>query len=256
MIKQSDIIADMHTHTIFSEHAYSTIKENIEIAKERNIKYLAITDHYYNEGTDIHKKNETTRIMYMEENINPYEKDIQIIQSAEFNLNQSIYNKNKMQTLKWKPIGLHSWFVDIPNTDLDTLYHLFKNSIPFCNCFVHIERELHKVENGKYKVNPYGKGLCSNIELFLEAICIIAKENNIYLELNENSILLDECGGVERIKYWLEYAKRHGNYISLGSDAHYCKRVGDFTNSIKLLNEIKFPQERILNCNEELLLNL
>ena len=57
MIKQSDIITDMHTHTTFSLHAYSTIKENLEVAKQRNLKYLCISDHYYHNCDDIVQKN-------------------------------------------------------------------------------------------------------------------------------------------------------------------------------------------------------
>ena len=39
------IIADMHTHTVASTHAYSTIKEMAEAARDAGLEYLAITDH-------------------------------------------------------------------------------------------------------------------------------------------------------------------------------------------------------------------
>ena len=38
-------IADLHTHTLASAHAYSTILENAFYAKEKGILYLAVTDH-------------------------------------------------------------------------------------------------------------------------------------------------------------------------------------------------------------------
>ncbi|MGL5328324.1 MAG: PHP domain-containing protein, partial [Peptostreptococcaceae bacterium] len=38
-------ILDLHTHTIESGHAFSTIKENIEFAVKHGIKYLGISDH-------------------------------------------------------------------------------------------------------------------------------------------------------------------------------------------------------------------
>jgi len=40
--------ADMHTHTIASGHAYSTIKEMAEAAQEKGIKLLGITEHSKN----------------------------------------------------------------------------------------------------------------------------------------------------------------------------------------------------------------
>ena len=39
------IIADTHTHTIMSGHAHSTVMENIKVAKEKGLKFIAITDH-------------------------------------------------------------------------------------------------------------------------------------------------------------------------------------------------------------------
>jgi len=39
------IKADLHTHTIASGHAYSTLLENIEYGKKRGIETIAITEH-------------------------------------------------------------------------------------------------------------------------------------------------------------------------------------------------------------------
>ena len=39
------IIADLHTHTIASGHAYSTLKENIEQAALIVLPYLGISEH-------------------------------------------------------------------------------------------------------------------------------------------------------------------------------------------------------------------
>lgn len=36
---------DLHTHTIISGHAYSTLKENIEAARARGLEAFAVTDH-------------------------------------------------------------------------------------------------------------------------------------------------------------------------------------------------------------------
>ena len=38
-------IADLHTHTLVSQHAYSTLYENIQAAREAGFYALAITDH-------------------------------------------------------------------------------------------------------------------------------------------------------------------------------------------------------------------
>lgn len=40
-----NILMDMHTHTTASGHGYSTLKENIEAAKERGLKALGLSEH-------------------------------------------------------------------------------------------------------------------------------------------------------------------------------------------------------------------
>ena len=39
------IIADLHTHTIVSQHAFSTVDEIINAAKDKGFLAVAITDH-------------------------------------------------------------------------------------------------------------------------------------------------------------------------------------------------------------------
>ena len=37
---------DVHTHTLYSRHAYSTILENVHAAKEAGLELLGSTDHF------------------------------------------------------------------------------------------------------------------------------------------------------------------------------------------------------------------
>ena len=46
--KEIEFVADMHTHTVASTHAYSTITENAAWASKHGIKYLGMTDHGIN----------------------------------------------------------------------------------------------------------------------------------------------------------------------------------------------------------------
>ena len=45
MIAVSDLLLDIHTHTIASGHAYGTIREMAESAGKRNLKLLGISEH-------------------------------------------------------------------------------------------------------------------------------------------------------------------------------------------------------------------
>lgn len=245
VLKSSDILADMHTHSLFSKHAYSTIYENMTVAKSKGLKYMAVTDHYFGNSDELEKKNEINRIKYIEERVNnPAYDDVKVIGSAEFNLNQKVYTFEKLRDLKWKPIGLHNWFVDTAHLTLLQVYNLFVKAYEDgFNAFVHIERELHKVNSGIDSDEE-------RMEL-LSKLVNFAYDHDIWLEVNESSIITDECGGANRLYNWLRMAKDKGNKIYLGSDAHYCKEVGGFDNVLKLLNVVQYPKELILNCNEE-----
>lgn len=39
------IIADLHTHTVASTHAYSTLQEMVTAASEMGLSAIAVTDH-------------------------------------------------------------------------------------------------------------------------------------------------------------------------------------------------------------------
>lgn len=249
MIEQRDIIADMHIHTISSLHGYSTLKECIDAAAEKGLKYIAITDHYYNDGTELNRKNEVNRIAFLETRASNTKRNIKVIGGAEFNIAQDITNWEKLKKLRWKLIGVHGWFLNREMTTLDDLYGLFEDVAGKFTSFAHIERELHKIDHCKY-----GDVLTDELKLFFEKMVLLAKRSDTVLELNESSLVTNEAGAYERIMFWLSLAKDNGNIISLGTDSHYCEEIGEFGNSINILNKLGFPKEFILNCNEELLL--
>ncbi len=244
MISQSDIIADLHTHTIFSKHAYSTVQENITAARNMNLKYLAITDHVYNDGTKLEIKNESTRFKYFEKEINSNfdEHKIYIFGGAEFNIAQRLDHWNKLKKLTWRPIGLHGFNLDIKEVTLEQLYKGFESAAKLHNAFAHIERELHKIDNRRY-----GLELDTDLKSFFSEIVTLAKQHNVFLEVNESSLRNDEADYIQKVKFWLQLAKAKNCYIYLGSDAHYSSRVGKFPLSIDLINDLDYPKNLILN---------
>ncbi len=210
------------------------------------LNFLAITDHFYQDGTPLNRKNEVNRIRYLEGAINGFDEDFYIISSAEFNIGQKINCWNRLKNLKWRPIGLHSWFVERETMTLTNLFDLFEEASARHNAFVHIEREIHELDNKKH-----GANLDDEVKNFFKLMVALAKEKDIWLEVNESS-LVRHCGGdVERLKYWIRLAKENRNKIYLGTDAHFAGRVGNFNLSLQLLNEVEYPRDLILNCDYE-----
>lgn len=256
MIKREDILADLHTHTTFSGHAYSTIKENIdELNKFGHYKYIAVTDHFYEGVNTLDKKNINCRLNYCKDRFNRFDIGISVINGCEFNIGQYTDEMKYLKDLDWKLIGLHNWFFDITKRNLkdvedEVMFSLTLPNFRF-SALAHIEREIHKVNNGKY-----GAELTEEVKKFLNNIVYFCKENNIYMEVNESSIVYNEGGAVDRLVYWLKKAKGNKNIISLGTDAHSCYEVGRFDNVLQLLNEIEYPKELIVNCDKDMLMNL
>lgn len=242
-----NIMADLHTHTIASVHAYSTVKENVDAAKSRGLKYLAVTDHFFNDGTDINKKNEIARIIHL--NTTVYGSGIRVIPGLEANLGQPL--PEKVKAAPWRPVGFHGWFVDREGATIDDVYDYFVESHERgdCTAFAHIERELHKIGKGKY----LDDGMNADLLCLMESLVKYANNNIIPLELNESSLRSNEGDGVERVKFWLGQARELEAVIYLGTDAHYCDRVGEFTYAAELLKEVNYPEELIVNCNQEIL---
>lgn len=246
MTKYGKILADLHTHTIFSGHAFSTIEENIAAAHRAGLRYLAITDHYYCDGSALDKKNEITRLRYLERDINPTDCGVYVIGGGEFNLGQTPYNPEKIAQLMWKPIGLHSFFMDIPSVTLEQLYQMYVDAASDYSSFAHIERGFHKLEGRRFGVE-----LCPEVKDTLEKLVVLAKDKGVLLEVNEASILRKSGGVYERMKYWLGIARENGNQIYLGTDAHYSSKIGHFENTLELLGELDYPPELILNLDED-----
>lgn len=251
MLNDYEILVDLHTHTLYSEHAYSTVKENIDCAKANRLIGLAVTDHYYQRDDFLFKKNELVRMFFASKNVSS--KDFFVISGGEFNLGQKLaadVNVEKLyKNVKWRLAGLHTWFVDVPNLKIEDVPVLFAEMLTNKEyvrptAFAHIERELYKCINADDE---------KKMRDTLYDIVDIAVDNDIFLEINESSLITDECDGVERMKCWLERAKERNAKYSLGSDAHYCESVGRFDNVVNLVNEMGISKSAILNLDKYLL---
>ena len=74
-------LIDLHTHTIVSGHAYSTIKENVEAASKAGLKYIGLSEHAPNMPASPHA--------YYFQNVHVIPKEIdgvRVIQGIEANI--------------------------------------------------------------------------------------------------------------------------------------------------------------------------
>lgn len=249
------ILADLHTHTTFSQHALSTLSENVEAARRQH-QYLAVTDHLFYLDDKILRLNEISRITsQLNSWIHKYESLSHVIPGVEANLNHTLCQNNveKINSkVKWRLVGCHSWYLDSSNYTISELPDLFEKtftekSLVTPTAFAHIERGLSQFQYGE-DIAKVKEALCNIVEL--------AVKKEVFLEINNHS--LDDQQNIELMKFWVNYAKTFSNAkFCFGTDAHISLAVGDFTNTCEFLDTIGGLNScYIINSDEKALKDL
>nr|WP_268991766.1 phosphatase [Limnobaculum eriocheiris] len=226
------MLMDLHTHTVASGHAYSTLKENLEQARERGLQVMGISDHACVPPA--------TAIPYYLRNFKvftPYMLGIRVLKGVEANIVD--YQGN----------------IDVEEQDLARLDYVIaslhqQNLVPgsrnqntqaLCGAIRHPAVNIIGHPNdGVYPVD------------FTEVVPL-AKQYRVALELNNATLRAN--AGRERPKAlaieMLELCKQHQASIIVGSDSHIYYDVGEFSEAEKLLREVHFPEALVINYQIE-----
>lgn len=219
---------DVHTHTITSGHAYSTIREMMKAASKKGLKLLGITEHARGiPGTcsDIYFENlkVVQREMY----------GVELMLGAEINIldyEGSLSLEDKLiDKLDVRIAGIHNYCY-IPGT-------IEQNT----------NAVLQVIKNPKIDIISHpDDGSCP---LDYDAIVQASKKYNTLLELNNNSInpINHRKNARENNINMLKLCKKYNSQIIISSDAHVDTDVSRFDFAYKLLNEVDFPEKLIIN---------
>lgn len=226
-------IVDMHTHTVASGHAYSTLHENIQFAKKHGIKILGLSDH----GPNMPGGPE----LYFFNNLKVIPKEIEgikILKGMEANILDTEGSIDKLD-----PRALPG--LDYLIASLHTI--CFKPSTKEENT----KAILNAMEIEKVKI--IGHPDDSRYPLDYKAIVKKAKEKNILLEVNNSSLSLNTFrqGAKENIKTYLDFCKKYDVRIIMGTDSHICYDIGVFKNAEKAIEDANFPKELVINYWED-----
>lgn len=227
---------DVHTHTIASGHAYSTLIENAKAASEKGIKVLGTTEHgitmpnsphiwYFHNYKVLPREMFGVTMLYgTEANIIDYEG----------NLDMEDYTLERMDIV----IGsIHDEVYKIGNVEENT------------KAFINV------IKSGK--VDIIGHLGNPQIPVDFEKVVKCAKENDVLIEINNSSFTTSRVGSIGNCTEIATLCKKIGTKLIINSDAHFCTLIGEFTEAIKMLESIDFPEELIINKDtEELLLRL
>ncbi len=221
---------DVHTHTIASGHAFSTIQEMAQAAADKGLKLLGITEHspgIPGSCAPIYFRNLyiVPRNMY----------GIELMLGAEINILDTEgnldFDEHYLNMLDIRIAGIHS-LCYTPGTPEENTQGMI-NAI--ANPYIHI-------------ISHPGDGTA---KLLFEPIVQAAKEHHTLLEIN-NSSLRPSRHKVEARPNNLEILRLCKQYevpVILGSDAHISFDIATYDFALELVNEAEFPEELIINTD-------
>lgn len=223
-------LLDAHTHTLASGHAYNTMMEMAHAAKRQGLELLGITDHapaMPGSCQKIHFDNYRIidRTAYA----------VPILLGAELNILDE------------------EGSVDLPDDTLSKMDYNIASLHPPCISFMSKSDAtkciLRCIENPH--IHIIGHPDDGRFPLDYEEIVKAAKIYHTLLEVNNSSLLPTSYRPRARENYieMLRYCQRYEVSVILNSDAHVDTSVGRHDASLKLLQEIGFPEELIVNTS-------
>lgn len=222
-----NICADMHTHTVASTHAYSTITENAAYAKEIGLKAIAMTDHAPTMWDSPHIWH-FNNMRILPRKIH----DVTVIRGAEVNIvdtkGKIDLNAHALSYCEWVIASMHGPCIKSGTIEENTEAYINVAENPDVDCIGHCT------------TNEY----VFDYETALKAF----KANNKVVEINESSISQRE-GALDNARKVLEICKDLKMNIVLNSDGHFWSKIGYLPTAKQLVKEIDYPEELILNAD-------
>lgn len=248
------ISCDVHTHSLYSRHAYSTVEENIRVAAERGFELLGITDHF-------------SSMLF----------DQQTLKNFQFFMNTAIWPNT------WHGVKLlHGAEIDIVDLNGNLFAHnitvnqgingdklnhprilgdLILSTCDYAIASIHSKQWASEATPAQITQmyvnaldNPHililGHLGRSGLNFDIPALVRECKDRNKLIEMNEATY--DEGNretAIQRCRKIAETCAELGCKISFGSDAHIATRIADAHSVINMLEEIQFPEE-LMACRD------
>jgi len=225
---------DLHMHTVASTHAYSTLSDYIAQAKSKGIKLFAITDH----GPDMVDAPHHWHFINMR--IWPRIVDgVGILRGIEANIKTTPGEIDCTGPMLTSLDLIIAGFHEPVFPPQDEAAHTEAMIATMASGTVHI---ISHPGNPKYPVN-------------IPAIAAAAAKYHVALEINNSSFVHSRKGSEANCRAVAAAVRDAGGWVALGSDSHTAFTLGDFGECRKILDEVHFPEDRILNVSPRRLLD-
>ena len=225
-------VLDSHAHTIASGHAYNTIYEMAQTAAEKGLELLALTEHAMAMPGTCHE------FYFLNLKVLPRQMfGIEVLFGTEANIMDFDGKLDMKQALLEQMdvvvASLHTPCIR-PGTQVEnTRAYLKAMENPAVNIIGH-------PDDGRYPVD-------------YEELVAAAKEHHVLLELNNSSLSAKGArkDPVPNDRKMLELCRTYKTPIIVNSDCHCAADVGGHGYADKLLEEMDFPEELVVNRSVE-----
>ncbi|RLM09361.1 phosphatase [Gibbsiella quercinecans] len=225
---------DLHMHTVASTHAYSTLHDYIAEAKRKGIVLFAITDH----GPDMADAPHYWHFMNMR--VWPRLVDgVGILRGIEANI------KNLEGDIDCTGPMLNELDLIIAGFHEPVLAPQDKAANTQAMIATMAQGNVHIIShpgNPRYPID-------------IAEVAAAAAKYNVALELNNSSFTHSRKGSGPNCRAIAAAVRDAGGWLSLGSDSHIAFSLGNFAECERVIDEVGFPQARILNVSPRRLLN-
>lgn len=242
-------IGDYHIHTIFSGDGKSELKEILEVAREKQLKEIAITDHGPSHFFYGIKKENIIKLHHMIADIQPKYPEINIIQGIEANIHMDgslDIDPDIAPYIKWVNAGYHfgssfkkDWKMHLVNYANKFLSWLIP-SLTATAIKINTRAILAAINNNRIDmlVHPGDKG-----PVDIRKIAEAAVDKDIILEINASHKNLS----VQQILDIKDLPLR----FSICSDAHVPHKVGLLEEGISRALEAGLDTSRLFNMEDK-----
>lgn len=227
-----NLIADLHTHTLVSNHALNSITEMARRAKELGLFALAITDHAPEMPDAPHPW-----YFYTLSTLPDKIEDIWLLKGVEANVRDIEGHLDAIVdeiAFDWVIASIHS---DVLQTKLTTSQ----------------ATELWINVANNEKVDMIGHSELQRYKYDYETVAKVFAQTGKVIEMNVNSAKV-RPGNEENLKQLAIACKKAGAKIAVNSDAHSIYHMGCEAKVLQMLKEIDFPQELVMNASKQQLI--
>ena len=226
-----EFVADLHTHTVASGHAYSTLLENAAYAAKAHLLVLGITDH----GPAM--ANTTDKNYFFNVKVWPRELfGVHILRGAEVNVLDA---DGAIDLAEPVLAGLDYVIVSLHQS-------VFK---PWQDEGINTNALINALDHPKVCV--IGHPDDSRFPVDYDRLAKAAKSRNKALELNESSLTETTFrkDGEKNAAAMLESCKRESACVMVNSDSHIALSIGFFNRAKYLLERCRFPASLVVNSS-------